>query len=471
MNKKKWITLGISVLAVVIAVLVVIFIVIPGNRYKNAVQLMQNGDYTAAAMAFAAMGDYKDAPTKVNQCNYLYACKLEADGRKALAAMTFGALGDYKDARTKSFSLWNTIAARRTYSIESHYMLAIDNEGNLIAQTRSGDKGVPLQKDTSHWKDLVAVSSGEFDFAALKSDGTVLTYSYDNNEANQWTDIVDIDYTDGTLVGLKSDGTVLYKPDVEMFENKRGQDAVEGWRGIVDIACTDNFTVGLRADGTVVMTGYAGGNAEEIATWTDIVAIDVETCVVVGLKADGTVVVSYTGGTNEYSEVENWTDIVAIDVSLKGVAGLKSDGTAVYCGEDPVIRETVPQWQDLAAVQAEFVGAFGLTKDGKILRTDDRPWYEPLEDWSNIRQPAVDHFDALDPDIPANVASEKSEVAFTNKFGTATTVCAHAGCNNYIANSGDTNCCTVHSNRCGNCSRYIDEDAMYCMTCLENALS
>ena len=58
---------------------------------------------------------------------------------------------------------------------------------------------------------------------------------------------------------------------------------------------------------------------------------------------------------------------------------------------------------------------------------------------------------------------------FTNAFGTPTTKCAHVGCNNYIASSGDTNCCTVHSNKCLECNKYIDEDAMYCISCLKKA--
>ena len=61
--------------------------------------------------------------------------------------------------------------------------------------------------------------------------------------------------------------------------------------------------------------------------------------------------------------------------------------------------------------------------------------------------------------------SEASPI-FTNDYGTRTTICAHSGCTNYIASSGDTNCCTEHSNKCFNCGKYIDEDAMYCMDCL-----
>lgn len=65
--------------------------------------------------------------------------------------------------------------------------------------------------------------------------------------------------------------------------------------------------------------------------------------------------------------------------------------------------------------------------------------------------------------------SSKSTASFTNQYGTSTTKCAHSGCDNYIASSGDTNCCTVHSNRCLECSKYIDGDAMYCMDCLTKA--
>ena len=70
----------------------------------------------------------------------------------------------------------------------------------------------------------------------------------------------------------------------------------------------------------------------------------------------------------------------------------------------------------------------------------------------------------------SNKSSSKGSSSFTNKYGTTTTKCAHAGCDNYIAPSGDTNCCTIHSKKCLNCGKYIDEDAMYCMDCLSGAL-
>ena len=64
-----------------------------------------------------------------------------------------------------------------------------------------------------------------------------------------------------------------------------------------------------------------------------------------------------------------------------------------------------------------------------------------------------------------------SSSSFTNKTGTSTTKCAHSGCNNYIASSGDTYYCTTHSKKCGVCGCYIDEDAMYCPTCIIDAFT
>ena len=65
--------------------------------------------------------------------------------------------------------------------------------------------------------------------------------------------------------------------------------------------------------------------------------------------------------------------------------------------------------------------------------------------------------------------SSGSNSSFSNKYGTSTTKCAKSGCNNYIASSGDTNCCVSHSNKCLECKKYIDGDAMYCMSCLTSA--
>ncbi len=65
-----------------------------------------------------------------------------------------------------------------------------------------------------------------------------------------------------------------------------------------------------------------------------------------------------------------------------------------------------------------------------------------------------------------STGSGNNSSSFTNKYGTSTTRCYVSGCNNFIARSGDTNCCVAHSNKCLNCRCYIDGDATYCMSCI-----
>lgn len=66
-------------------------------------------------------------------------------------------------------------------------------------------------------------------------------------------------------------------------------------------------------------------------------------------------------------------------------------------------------------------------------------------------------------------AKNVQTVIFTNNYSTSSTICAVSSCSRLIATSGDTNCCTIHSNNCKNCGKYIDSDATYCMTCIEKA--
>ena len=65
--------------------------------------------------------------------------------------------------------------------------------------------------------------------------------------------------------------------------------------------------------------------------------------------------------------------------------------------------------------------------------------------------------------------SSTDRIGFTNKYGTKTTVCAHPGCTDYIALSGDTNCCIAHSSKCYDCGCYIDEGGFLCVSCIATA--
>lgn len=48
--------------------------------------------------------------------------------------------------------------------------------------------------------------------------------------------------------------------------------------------------------------------------------------------------------------------------------------------------------------------------------------------------------------------------------------CLHEGCKREQVTSGDSRYCEIHSNKCLQCGCYIDEDALYCLNCLVEAL-
>ncbi len=481
-NKKKTRSIIIAILGVlaVAAVAIALFVLMikPASQYKRAAALRDNGEYMQAALAFSAMEDYKDAPAQVLLCNYKEAERLETEGRKAVAAMAFGALGDYQDARERSFALWKDIVPLTTFDIHSNYMIGLKEDGSVITFQRVSDEGCELEA-TRVLSDVAEVAAGRYNVFVLGNNGTV--YSCDNNGCEPiegWENIVDIsvsgDLMSGdSIVGLRADGTVIYEASV-LREDNDGQGNVDNWRNIVSVKCSEYLTVGLRANGTVIATGLLDDQAQtQIDSWTDVVAIEVGTFHVLGLKSDGTVV--FAGDTSEaYSAVDQWEHVIVLSGSSNCTMGLTADGTILHAGDSD--HTACLQWSGISAIDDEYAGCYGLKTDGTILLTAEQIWFQPIGTWTDIRQPAFYGFYELDDQIFVDAQAEKGtftpeeEDPFTNKYGTPTTTCAHANCAAYIANSGDTNCCPWHSNRCGNCRCYIDEDAMYCMDCIKSAL-
>lgn len=499
-NKKKTKSIIIAVLCVLVvaavAVTLFVFVIKPANQYKQAAALRDSGEYEKAAIAFAAIEDYKDAADQVLFCKYKEAERMESQGRVAAAAMVYGALGDYEDSRARSFALWDTISVRKTVDTNQNRIIALKNDGSIVAYTRAerkNDKGkfeafYPNENQTNgEISNIVDISAGYFEFYALRSDG--ILYEFDHNGSQPvdetWTDIVAVDSDGGlmsgyTVLALRSDGTVVAKCSAG-DPPEYGQELVEGWRNIVAISCSTYISVGLRANGTVITAGYLNDEQkQQVHSWTDIVAVEAGSFHVVGLKADGTVV--YAGDTsNKCAQVTQWENVIALGAYDGCSTAITGDGKVLYAGDADENMPDCAQWTDVTVITDEYGVCFGLKSDGTLISTKQEEKYEwfdcsTVESWNNIKQPEIYAFYNLDPNIEVDAEAEqgtfvpKEDEPFTNKYGTPTTTCAHANCAAYIANSGDTNCCPWHSNRCGNCRCYIDEDAMYCMDCIKSAL-
>ena len=369
----------IAMVAVVAAVLVVTKVVLPGNAYKQAEDLLTSGQYQEAITAFENLGDYKDSPERVLEVHYKEAQYLCEIGDATHSAMLFGRAGNYGDAKERAEELWEGIAVRNTISAGDDHTVGLKSDGTVVAVGSNKYH----QCDVSQWTDIVAVSAGDCHTVGLKSDGTVVAADWnedDRCDVSQWTDIVAVSAGGNHTVGLKSDGTV-----VAVGKNEYHQCDVSQWRDIVAVSAGVDHTVGLKSDGTVVAVGKKDGR-DYVSQWRDIVAVSAGGNHTVGLKSDGTVVAV---GSNRYGQcdVSQWRDIVAVNAGWHTV-GLKSDGTVVAVGSNKYGQCDVSQWTDIVAVSAGGLHTVGLKSDGTVVAVgyngDGRC---DVGGWKNIRLP------------------------------------------------------------------------------------
>ena len=73
-------------------------VIIPNNKYQQAVALREEGQYDDAIAAFAELGDYGDTKTQIAETWYQKALLSRENGMYEYAYTIFSSLGDYSDA-------------------------------------------------------------------------------------------------------------------------------------------------------------------------------------------------------------------------------------------------------------------------------------------------------------------------------------------------------------------------------------
>ena len=264
-KKRKRTLIFVCLLLIATTAAAVKFVLLPSLDYQKAVQLMEQGEYEEAVLAFSS-------------------------------------LGEYRDARQRCMEAWNTVAQRETISAGMHHTVGLKADGTVVAVGDNEDG----QCNVRDWKDIVAISVGYKHTVGLKADGTVVAVGVNNCgqcDVSGWKDIVAISAGVYHTIGLKADGTV-----VAVGRNKEGQCDVSGWKDIVAISAGTNHTVGLKADGTVVAVGDNEYGKCDVNDWKDIVAVSAGWDYTVGLKVDGTVMAVGSNADGQ-CDVSGWTNI------------------------------------------------------------------------------------------------------------------------------------------------------------------
>ena len=359
------------------------------SGYQKAQQLMDDGEYLAAAEAFDALDGYDDSADKAQEARHLQemaqdyqaAQQLMDDGKYMQAMWAFSAL-DFRDSAEKAQEAKSKyISNQPALAGGFDHTVGLCNDGTVVA---TGDNGLG-QCSVDSWSDIVAVAAGAYHTVGLRSDGTVVATGRNNDgqcDVDSWSDVVAVAAGAYHTVGLRSDGTVI-----ATGWNDSSQCDVDSWTDIVAVAAGRRHTVGLRSDGTVVATGDNDDGQCDVDSWSDVVAVAAGACHTVGLRSDGTVVAT---GWNGYGQcdVDSWTDIVAVAAGYYHTVGLRSDGTVVATGRYNDGQCDVDSWSDIVAVAAGWGHTVGLRSDGTVVAAGRNTLGQcDVSDWKDIRLP------------------------------------------------------------------------------------
>ena len=295
-DKKLLITFLISSAAIIAFVAVLIKVILPTIKYHRAEDLLINGEYQEAVVAFTELGDFRNSENRVKESYYLHAMELKGMGSFSESIEYFTNAGDYADANDQ---------LKESYYITGNELL---DQGKIAQATdmfmKAGDfknATLKVRQNISFFQGII--TAGSFHTVGLKADGTVLAVGGNINgdlNVSGWEDIIAISAGRYHTVGLKADGTV-----VAVGRDIDGQLNVSEWEDIVAVAAGNYHTVGLKSDGTVVAVGIGDSGQLNVSEWEDIIAISAGRYHTVGLKLDGTVVAV---GTNNFGRlnVSEW---------------------------------------------------------------------------------------------------------------------------------------------------------------------
>jgi hypothetical protein len=170
--------------------------------------------------------------------------KGDVSGWRDIVAVEIG----YKDfCGLKSDGSFITTGAGSTRESLEKYRDTVDKE-----KIEQMERDVLVEERFDSCSDFVSITGAN---VGLKADGTMIfrTPSKLTDTVAEWRDIVAISKGQYHLIGLKADGTVVAA--WEEGKNEDGQCDVSEWRDIVAVSTSFFHTVGLKADGSLIAVG------------------------------------------------------------------------------------------------------------------------------------------------------------------------------------------------------------------------
>lgn len=151
-RRKKTLTIAAVVLVVIACAIAwcIPNVIIPNNKYQQAVALREEGQYDDAIAAFKALGNYSDAATQITETKYQQANNLNAAARYDEAYAIYVTLTGYKDVDKLLAEDDNMMATATATAIAAAARDAKFAVGNYVTfgtypQTKAGNDATPIE--------------------------------------------------------------------------------------------------------------------------------------------------------------------------------------------------------------------------------------------------------------------------------------------------------------------------------------
>lgn len=147
-RRKKTLTIAAVVLVVIACAIAwcIPNVIIPNNKYQQAVVLRENGQYDEAIALFTELGNYYDAAAQVTETKYQKATNLNAFGKYDEAYAIYVTLTGYKDVDKLLIEDDNIVAAKKVLEAREAQFTV----GNYVTfgeypQTTAGEDMTPIE--------------------------------------------------------------------------------------------------------------------------------------------------------------------------------------------------------------------------------------------------------------------------------------------------------------------------------------
>ncbi|MBD2447114.1 DUF4347 domain-containing protein [Nostoc sp. FACHB-152] len=218
---------------------------------------------------------------------------------------------------------------------------ALKSDGSVVTWGDSSYGGDSSKVATQLASGVTNVYATGTAFAALKADGSVATwgFDYDGGDSSKVTTqlasgVTDIFSTSTAFAALKADGSVVTWGSNGGDSSKVTTQLASG---VTDIFSTTNAFAALKSDGSVVTWGSNGGDSSSVTTQlaSGVTNIFSTANAFAALKADGSVVTwgdSSFGGNSSSVTTKLASGVTNIFSTANAFAALKSDGSVVTWG-------------------------------------------------------------------------------------------------------------------------------------------